>query len=183
MGDMLGNDYYSFNKYFDEHQQTGALDRMRNAAALLMREYGYSEEEAGEYNDAGPDAAELLRSLAPTVAGWDVSWDRHPPSKGMKRGAQEPLPEQDQGSKRSKGQFAHQEVDGGSGNCRNGIAIIKKCNRGDSHGSNGVSQESNGINRVQSGPVQPATSMSSSAAPSRQAPSDVGNLSSLSVNN
>ncbi|RDW81746.1 bifunctional terpene synthase/polyprenyl synthetase family protein [Aspergillus mulundensis] len=43
---MLTNDYYSFNKEVAEHERAGTLDRMQNALGLLMREYGYSEEEA-----------------------------------------------------------------------------------------------------------------------------------------
>ncbi|KAL5047929.1 isoprenoid synthase domain-containing protein [Aspergillus fruticulosus] len=45
-GGMLGNDYYSFNKEFDEHKRANTLDRMQNALSLLMSEYGYTEEEA-----------------------------------------------------------------------------------------------------------------------------------------
>jgi hypothetical protein len=44
----LANDYYSFNKEFDEHSRAGTIERMQNGVALLMREYGYSEEEARE---------------------------------------------------------------------------------------------------------------------------------------
>ncbi|KAL5341064.1 isoprenoid synthase domain-containing protein [Aspergillus crustosus] len=40
------NDYYSFEKEFAEHQRTDTLYRMQNGVALLMREYGYDEEEA-----------------------------------------------------------------------------------------------------------------------------------------
>ncbi|KAI9376181.1 isoprenoid synthase domain-containing protein [Aspergillus egyptiacus] len=43
---IITNDYYSFNKEFDAHQRTGTLDRMQNAVGLLMREYGYTEDEA-----------------------------------------------------------------------------------------------------------------------------------------
>ncbi|KAL2830140.1 isoprenoid synthase domain-containing protein [Aspergillus pseudoustus] len=43
---VLGNDYYSFNKEFDEHQRAGTVERIQNGVALLMREYGYNEEEA-----------------------------------------------------------------------------------------------------------------------------------------
>ncbi|KAL4943506.1 isoprenoid synthase domain-containing protein [Aspergillus oleicola] len=43
---MLTNDYYSFNKEVAEHERAGTLDRMQNGVGLLMREYGYSEEEA-----------------------------------------------------------------------------------------------------------------------------------------
>ncbi|KAL2858986.1 isoprenoid synthase domain-containing protein [Aspergillus pseudodeflectus] len=45
---VLANDYYSFNKEFDEHSRAGTIERMQNGVALLMREYGYSEEEARE---------------------------------------------------------------------------------------------------------------------------------------
>jgi hypothetical protein len=40
------NDYYSFSKEFTEHQQAGTLNRMQNGLGLLMREYGYTEDEA-----------------------------------------------------------------------------------------------------------------------------------------
>ncbi|KAI9369056.1 isoprenoid synthase domain-containing protein [Aspergillus egyptiacus] len=43
---MLTNDYYSFNKEVAEHQRTGTLHRMQNGVGLLMREYGYAEDEA-----------------------------------------------------------------------------------------------------------------------------------------
>jgi hypothetical protein len=45
---VLTNDYYSFNKEFDEHHRSGTIERMQNGVALLMREYGYNEQEARE---------------------------------------------------------------------------------------------------------------------------------------
>ncbi|OOQ85950.1 hypothetical protein PEBR_23234 [Penicillium brasilianum] len=42
----LMNDYYSFNKEFDEHQRAGSMDRLQNGLGILMREYGYTETEA-----------------------------------------------------------------------------------------------------------------------------------------
>ncbi|KAL4903354.1 isoprenoid synthase domain-containing protein [Aspergillus multicolor] len=45
-GAILANDYYSFRKEFDEHHRSGTLGRMQNSVALLMREYGYTEQEA-----------------------------------------------------------------------------------------------------------------------------------------
>ena len=43
---VLVNDYYSFPKEFDELHEKGMLHRMKNAIFLLMRDYGYTEEEA-----------------------------------------------------------------------------------------------------------------------------------------
>jgi hypothetical protein len=45
---VLTNDYYSFNKEFDEHYRAGTIERIQNGVALLMREYGYNEEESRE---------------------------------------------------------------------------------------------------------------------------------------
>jgi hypothetical protein len=42
----LMNDYYSFNKEFDEHQRARSMDRLQNGLGILMREYGYTEPEA-----------------------------------------------------------------------------------------------------------------------------------------
>nr|QXF69098.1 sesterbrasiliatriene [Penicillium arizonense] len=44
----LMNDFYSFNKEFDEHSRAGSVDRLQNALSILMREYGYTEKEARE---------------------------------------------------------------------------------------------------------------------------------------
>ncbi|KAL4796645.1 isoprenoid synthase domain-containing protein [Aspergillus venezuelensis] len=46
MAAILINDYYSFKKEFDDLSNIGALHRIKNTVALLMREYGYTEEEA-----------------------------------------------------------------------------------------------------------------------------------------
>ncbi|KAL4746600.1 hypothetical protein BDW72DRAFT_207213 [Aspergillus terricola var. indicus] len=100
-GGMLGNDYYSFNKEFDDHQRTGTLDRMQNAVALLMRGYGYTEEEARSIvrsevqrrerefiegldawnRQVGPESAELRRYLAlvMTVVSGTMFWMSHAP--------------------------------------------------------------------------------------------------------
>ncbi|KAL4927111.1 bifunctional terpene synthase/polyprenyl synthetase family protein [Aspergillus undulatus] len=43
---VMTNDYYSFNKEFDDLSKAGTLDRMKNALGMLMRDYGYTEEEA-----------------------------------------------------------------------------------------------------------------------------------------
>ncbi|KAL5334344.1 isoprenoid synthase domain-containing protein [Aspergillus crustosus] len=87
-GGILGNDYFSFNKEFDEHHRSGTLDRIQNSVALFMREYGYTEKEAlgilkeevqrreKEFMDgfdawsrhAGPEAAEVRRYLVMTMA-------------------------------------------------------------------------------------------------------------------
>lgn len=42
----LVNDYESFNKEFEEHAVAGSLDVIHNAMAVLMANYGYTEEEA-----------------------------------------------------------------------------------------------------------------------------------------
>jgi hypothetical protein len=42
----LMNDYYSFNKEFDEHQRACSMGRLQNGLGILMREYGYTETEA-----------------------------------------------------------------------------------------------------------------------------------------
>ncbi|KAL3467893.1 isoprenoid synthase domain-containing protein [Aspergillus heterothallicus] len=83
-GGILGNDYYSFPKEYDEHHRSGTLDRIQNSVALFMRDYGYTEQEAkeivkkevqrreGEFMDAfdawsrrhaGPEASEVRRYL------------------------------------------------------------------------------------------------------------------------
>ncbi|GAB1216535.1 hypothetical protein ATERTT37_005751 [Aspergillus terreus] len=87
-GGILGNDYYSFPKEFDEHHRSGTLDRLQNGVALLMREYGYTEEEAKEIikkeviirekkwmdgfdawsRQAGPETGEIRRYLVMTMA-------------------------------------------------------------------------------------------------------------------
>ncbi|KAL4788979.1 isoprenoid synthase domain-containing protein [Aspergillus venezuelensis] len=87
-GGVLGKDYYSFSKEFDEHHRSGTLERLQNGVALLMREYGYTEEEAKaiikmevihrekEWMDrfnawsrqAGPETAEICRYLVMTMA-------------------------------------------------------------------------------------------------------------------
>ncbi|KAL4968104.1 isoprenoid synthase domain-containing protein [Aspergillus stella-maris] len=46
MAAVLINDYYSFKKEFDDLSKIGALHRMKNTLDLLMRNYGYTEEEA-----------------------------------------------------------------------------------------------------------------------------------------
>ncbi|KAL4956655.1 isoprenoid synthase domain-containing protein [Aspergillus filifer] len=46
MAAVLVNDYYSFKKEFDDLSKAGALHRMKNSLDLLMREYGYTEDEA-----------------------------------------------------------------------------------------------------------------------------------------
>ncbi|RDW93039.1 uncharacterized protein DSM5745_00361 [Aspergillus mulundensis] len=87
-GGILGNDYYSFPKEFDEHHRSGTLDRLQNGVALFMREYGYTEEEAKEIikaevirrekewmdgfdawsRQAGPESGEVRRYLVMTMA-------------------------------------------------------------------------------------------------------------------
>jgi hypothetical protein len=87
-GGILGNDYYSFPKEFDEHHRSGTLERLQNGVALLMREYGYTEDEAKEIikkevtrrekewmdgfdawsRQAGPESEEIRRYLVMTMA-------------------------------------------------------------------------------------------------------------------
>ncbi|KAL4860564.1 isoprenoid synthase domain-containing protein [Aspergillus spectabilis] len=87
-GGILGNDYYSFKKEFDEHHRSGTLDRIQNSVALFMREYGYTEKEGleilkkevqrreKEFMDgfdawsrhAGPESTEVRRYLVMTMA-------------------------------------------------------------------------------------------------------------------
>ncbi|KAI9894948.1 MAG: Geranylgeranyl pyrophosphate synthase [Vezdaea aestivalis] len=65
-GSMLVNDYYSFNKEFQESKESGNLDRLQNSISTLMREYSYTEDEARqiirkivvEEEQAGLDAYE-----------------------------------------------------------------------------------------------------------------------------
>ncbi|KAL4815396.1 isoprenoid synthase domain-containing protein [Aspergillus spinulosporus] len=223
-GCVLGNDYYSFNKEFDEHQRRGTLDRMQNAVALLMREYGYTEEEARsivrseiqhrerEFIDglnawdshAGPDCAELRRYLALVlmVTSGNMFWMSHapryheaelsttakdrstlvgmsrgalrvlegyPPPRRSKRGAQEPLPDQDRELKRSKaeGQFVQRGVEGERCNRGAGIVTDQKSSQKE------VNQESNDIQGVQPETVQPVNFMASFTVPFRQAPSEI----------
>jgi geranylgeranyl diphosphate synthase, type III len=44
----LANDFYSFPKEFDEHAGNDSLDMMHNAIAVLMSNYGYTEDESRE---------------------------------------------------------------------------------------------------------------------------------------
>ncbi|KAL2813474.1 isoprenoid synthase domain-containing protein [Aspergillus cavernicola] len=44
----LTNDFHSFHKEFNEHYMAGSLDAMHNGMAVLMSNYGYEEDEAGE---------------------------------------------------------------------------------------------------------------------------------------
>ncbi|KAL3476555.1 isoprenoid synthase domain-containing protein [Aspergillus californicus] len=87
-GGILGNDYYSFPKEYDEHHRSGTLHRMQNSIGLFMREYGYTEEEAKvilkkevqrrerEFMDgfdawsrrAGPEITEVRRYLVMVMA-------------------------------------------------------------------------------------------------------------------
>lgn len=43
---LLVNDLISFEKEFDDHAKNGTLHKLRNAVAVLMTNYGYSEKEA-----------------------------------------------------------------------------------------------------------------------------------------
>ncbi|KAL4882680.1 isoprenoid synthase domain-containing protein [Aspergillus karnatakaensis] len=43
----LTNDYHSFHKEFDDHHSAGTLDIIHNGMAVLMSNYGYDEQEAG----------------------------------------------------------------------------------------------------------------------------------------
>ncbi|PGH12319.1 hypothetical protein AJ79_04385 [Helicocarpus griseus UAMH5409] len=43
---VLTNDYYGFYQEFDEVFKSGDLNKLRNAICVLMRDYGYSEDEA-----------------------------------------------------------------------------------------------------------------------------------------
>lgn len=50
IGDLitgLTNDFHSFHKEFNEHLLAGTLDMMHNGMAVLMSNYGYDEQEAG----------------------------------------------------------------------------------------------------------------------------------------
>jgi hypothetical protein len=50
IGDLitgLTNDFHSFHKEFNEHFLAGTLDMMHNGMAVLMSNYGYDEQEAG----------------------------------------------------------------------------------------------------------------------------------------
>lgn len=44
----LANDLYSFPKEFEEHSQSGSIDVIHNAMAVLMSNYGYTEDESKE---------------------------------------------------------------------------------------------------------------------------------------
>jgi hypothetical protein len=46
LSSALLNDLYSFPKEFDAHTKAGNLDTMQNATSILMRGYGYTENEA-----------------------------------------------------------------------------------------------------------------------------------------
>ncbi|KAL6231532.1 hypothetical protein BDW75DRAFT_233541 [Aspergillus navahoensis] len=72
-GGILGNDYYSFPKEYDEHHRSGTLDRMQNSVALLMREYGYTEHEGKEIVKK-----EVQRREKEFMDGFDA-WSRQHP--------------------------------------------------------------------------------------------------------
>ncbi|KAL2827214.1 isoprenoid synthase domain-containing protein [Aspergillus cavernicola] len=98
---VMANDYYSFIKEFDDHTRTGTLDRMQNGVGLLMREYGYTEEEArniyrqeinkGEHDamdryaawekKPGPKSNEVRRYIIMTfqLVSGTVFWMAHAP--------------------------------------------------------------------------------------------------------
>ncbi|EAW14129.1 polyprenyl synthetase family protein [Aspergillus clavatus NRRL 1] len=71
MSGSLSNDYYSFHREFDEHMKSGTLDAIHNAMALLMTEYGYSEEEAGDILKQEVLAAE--KQLMQHYEAWEAS--------------------------------------------------------------------------------------------------------------
>jgi hypothetical protein len=97
------NDYYSFDKEFAEHQRTDSLYRMQNGVGLLMREYGYAEDEAREIvrqqlwnaekaimegyhawekrEGSGPRASEIRRYIAMVVfiISGSTYWHSHAP--------------------------------------------------------------------------------------------------------
>jgi hypothetical protein len=66
----LMNDFYSFNKEFDEHSRAGSVDRLQNALSILMREYGYTENEAREILKQ-----EIWKGEREIMEGY-VSWEK-----------------------------------------------------------------------------------------------------------
>ncbi|KAL4819610.1 isoprenoid synthase domain-containing protein [Aspergillus spinulosporus] len=63
LGDLitgLTNDFHSFHKEFDKHFLAGTLDIIHNGMAVLMSNYGYDEQEAGNILKQEVLAAEAI---------------------------------------------------------------------------------------------------------------------------
>ncbi|KAL4994671.1 isoprenoid synthase domain-containing protein [Aspergillus recurvatus] len=74
LGDLitgLTNDFHSFHKEFNEHFMAGTLDMMHNGMAVLMSNYGYDEQEAGNILKQEVLAAE--RKLLAEYESWNSS--------------------------------------------------------------------------------------------------------------
>ncbi|KAG2414582.1 hypothetical protein HFD88_003773 [Aspergillus terreus] len=67
----LTNDLESFNKEFDEHSSSGSLDVIHNAMAVLMANYGYTEDEAREI--LKNEIISLERQLLADYEAWKTS--------------------------------------------------------------------------------------------------------------
>ncbi|KAL3474597.1 isoprenoid synthase domain-containing protein [Aspergillus californicus] len=72
---VLANDYYSFRKEFDDQKRNGALDRMQNTVSLLMKEYGYAEEEAMGI------VRQKINDGERKAMAWYDAWERAPGPK------------------------------------------------------------------------------------------------------
>lgn len=67
----LTNDLESFNKEFDEHSGSDSLDVIHNAMAVLMANYGYTEDEAR--NILKSEILSLERRLLADYEAWKAS--------------------------------------------------------------------------------------------------------------
>jgi hypothetical protein len=67
----LTNDLESFNKEFDEHFTSGTLDAIHNAMAVLMANYGYTEDEARDILKS--EILSLERQLLTDYEAWKAS--------------------------------------------------------------------------------------------------------------
>lgn len=68
-GAIMMNDLFSFNKEFDEHFKAKTLYKQQNVLAILMREYGYSEEEAR--NIAKKEMLDAEKGLMQEYKAWE----------------------------------------------------------------------------------------------------------------
>jgi hypothetical protein len=84
LGDLitgLTNDFHSFHKEFNEHFLAGTLDIIHNGMAVLMSNYGYDEQEAGNVLKQEVLAAEAR--LMAEYENWNSS--QNPKTDALRR--------------------------------------------------------------------------------------------------
>jgi geranylgeranyl diphosphate synthase type 3 len=75
LSNALTNDLYSFHKEFEAHSQANSLDSLQNAMSVLMRGYGYTEDEA-----CGILRQEILKAEK-QLMDWYITWRSSAASK------------------------------------------------------------------------------------------------------